>query len=34
MNPPVETASVQSELFAVLCGQWDPILKHSIYKKI
>ena len=37
MDPPFETASEQSDLFAVLCGQWDPIQNSQLigkYKEI
>ena len=37
MDPPFKTASEQSDLFAVLCGQWDPIWNSQLiwtYKEI
>ena len=35
--PPFETALAQSDLFAVQCGQWEPIWNSQLirkYKKI
>ena len=34
MDPPWETARMQSELFAVQCHQWEPIRNGSTYQKI
>ena len=31
--PPFETASEQSDLFTVLCGQWDSIWNSQLIRK-
>ena len=33
MDPPFETASEKSDLFAVLCGQWDSIQNSQLIRK-
>ena len=33
MDPPFKTASEQGELFAVLCGQQDPIRNSQLIRK-
>ena len=33
MDPPFKTARAQSELFAVLCRQWDPIWNSQLIRR-
>ena len=33
MDPPFETATAQSELFAFQCDQWEPIQNSQLIRK-